>query len=259
VSVSKTAASSFGGEEESPNGKLVRPPTRPRPAQPFPEQQVRTLPGISLAERRKRERRNTAIVLLMLAVICLIGEAVLLLPRSAPSPWLDVSLHSVLAADYNADLQALEQPVVGLGLLGDMYVEEGGFGVEDRMATLEARLLTPVPTVTPLPGTVHPTATLLVAAATATPASTQAPAVTSTNGATPTATHTATQTTSPTATRPGWTPTRTPTATPRATEIEPPDPTATRTLPPTQPPPTATHTPTPTRPPTETPDPYPYP
>lgn len=268
----KTAPLGSARDDESAGERLLRPPTRPLRSQPVPVEKNRTLPGMAVQERKQRDRRNAAIVLLLIAVICLMGEAVLLLPRSSPSPWLGVSLHSVLAADYNADLNPAVRPVVGLGLLGDIYGEEGSYGIDSRMATMEASLLTPVPSVTPLPGTVYPTATVLIAVATASPAPTHTqPGSTSTPGASPTATQTPTQTTTPTATLAGWTPsrTRTPTRTPLATETEPAHPTATQpapTQPPTatQPAPTRTPTatnppPTPTHLPTETPDPYPDP
>jgi hypothetical protein len=184
-------------------------------------------------------------------------------------PWLPVHIHSVLTADYSQDPQGQPIAQVQLNLiyefLKDLTSNRGqanGDDPDERYAEVIEELLTPVPTVTPMPG-----ATVFVP--TAQPGASQTPALPAEFTATllPTElaslTHTATTTLLPSPTSTGTL--VYPTATnpiPSPTRTRPPAATSTQ-LPPTQPAPTATPSPTqppPTQPPpTEPPYPPPYP
>lgn len=223
--------------------------------QPISEDE-RTLPGPALMDRKRRERKNLMGILLVLVLVFLLLEATLLAPRrAAVAGWLNSDLHSILYADYSADLTGNRQAPVGLGVFADMLADSTSTAQPGALETMMASLLTPVPSATALYGTIFPTSTPLVGSPTpsvfvtstqtAEPTSTPDAAVTATDTPTPTATFTPTRTSTRTATR---TPTREPTSThPPATSTHPP-PTS------TNPPPTAT-----SRPPTDTPVPYPYP
>lgn len=248
-------------QEETPVRRGGELPTTPHDSQALAGGKTKTVPNAGVVERRKRDRRSLGIVFLLLAVISLVGGAALLLPKAPTSPWLKAHLHSILFADYSAQLGGAWRPAIGLGLLAD-FLNDNGLPGDGLEATMQAGLLTPIPSVTPLPGTVYPTATVR----TPTPTATASPAGTGTA----TATRTMTATVTPT----GATPLpRTPTATRRATTTdspwEPTDPVhpPTATSQPTEPlatptyrPPTATLSlPTVTPQPTATSIPYPYP
>ena len=167
--------------------------------------------------------------------------------------WMPVALHSLLQADYGADQFVGRFAPAKLSLVLDALHDASATDSAARFATLQARLNTPVPSVTPALG--GGTAGLNTHTATSTvafkPTSTQ-PA-----GWLPTSPRTPTSTVSPTAT--SWrTPTTTnpPIHTPRPDrEPEPTEPQVTQ--PPTQPAPTKALTPKPTQP--KPTDPYPAP
>jgi len=240
---------------------------------------------------RNRSRRKTLPSKRSDWVSYLIGAAVvglmfpfgwLLQAVGGQSNWFPVSLHSVLAADYSADLRALHLPPIQLGLIADILNDSTTL-TPGRFATLEGNLTTPVPTVTPRPG--YPTPTLPASpippatptprpglagsptplAASVTPLPSQESSLTPTftpwpfTPTLPASTARATGTRFPTQpatpTQPG-TPTQPATPTPVPTGTLLPGPTDT-SRPPTStlPPPTSTPRPRPTR----TPNPYPGP
>jgi len=194
------------------------------------------------------------------------------------SNWLPVSLHSVLTADYSADLRALHLPPIQLGLIADILNDSATL-TPGRFATLEGNLTTPVPSVTPRPG--YPTSTIPPSpippatptprpglAASATPLlATMTPMPSQTLSLTPTLTPGILLTNTPPISTPFATSTRpptqwvTPTVPPTGTPLPQPTDTLrppTSTLPPptsTLPPPSPTTRPRPTR----TPNPYPGP
>jgi hypothetical protein len=194
------------------------------------------------------------------------------------SNWLPVNLHSVLAADYSADLRTVNLPPIQLGLIADI-LNDSATQTPGRFATLEGNLTTPVPTVTPRPG--FPTSTIppsptppatptprpgLAVTATQLPA-TVTPIPSQASSLTPTLTPALIVTNTPVVSTPFATSTRPPTqwVSPTARPSGTPLPAPTNTLhPPTStlPPPTATlppPTPTPRPRPTHTPVSYPGP
>ncbi len=183
------------------------------------------------------------------------GLLAALIPWGTLIPWLAVSLHSQLSADYSPDLNARRLPPVRLALAADAFTDEsyalGTSTPGNYLATLQTDLLTPIPTVTPRPGeTLLP---LTPPTFSPTPLS-PSPTLFPTGTATPTWTATPTFTLAPTTT---LTQTRLPPPpTPRFTQA----PTRRPTNPPDQPTPTRTSTQQSTRPPaTETPRPTPIP
>lgn len=179
--------------------------------------------------------------------------------------WVPFNLHSILVADYSADIRGYPLQRVGIGIIEDYYHDQGYTDANVKIGTLKASLLTPVPTVTLFPGNIVPyftptnqiTPTEISGTSTPTESSIN-PSLT--NTFTPTATSTAQP--SPTSQITVIYPTSTP---PRQSTPRPTDspaststrvsPTSTR-LPPTatRPPPTATR-----RPPDPYPGPTPYP
>ncbi len=187
------------------------------------------------------------------------GLLAALVPWGTLIPWLSVSLHSLLSADYSPDLNALRLSPVRLALAADALTDEsialGTSTPGDFLATIQTNFLTPIPTVTPRPGeTLLPLTTPTFAATPLSPTPTLLPTGTATPTGTPTPTLTRTPTGTPTGT---LALTRLPpTPTPRFTQA----PTRRPTNPPDQPTPTRTSTQQPTHPPaTETPRPTPIP
>ncbi|HWQ83682.1 MAG TPA: hypothetical protein VN363_03895, partial [Anaerolineales bacterium] len=101
------------------------------------------------------------------------GLLLSLIPWGTVVPWLSVTLHSMLAADYSPDLSGARLPPVRLALAAEALADQGylqtaaapGLGLSatpgDILATLQTGLLTPIPTVTPRPGeTLFPLITL---------------------------------------------------------------------------------------------------
>ena len=179
--------------------------------------------------------------------------------------WVPFNLHSILKADYSADIRGYPLQQVGIGVIEDYYHDQGYLDSNARMGTLQANLLTPVPTVTLFPGilVLSPTATDEITpteiSVTSTPTemsvspdatSTSTPTNTSTAQPSPTSQVTVIYPTS--TSPPGSTPKPTDSPAPTATVVPP---TATR-LPSTatRPAPTATR-----RPPDPYPGPTPYP
>lgn len=89
-------------------------------------------------------------------LVFLAGLLAALLPWGTLIPWLSVSLHSLLSADYSADLDAQRLPPVRLALAAEAMADQGytlGTSIPgDYLATVQTNLLTPIPTVTPRPG-----------------------------------------------------------------------------------------------------------
>jgi hypothetical protein len=203
-----------------------------------------------------------AIIVLLLS---LFGQAASPDFRNIP-----VTLHSLLSADYSADAISLHFPDLNLTMILDALGDRGPNEASSAYATLQSNLLTPVASVTPLPGAITqnpPTAT-----PTATPVSTS---IIPTSISTPSVTPSPTPSLTPTGTgAPTDWPTYPPQPTLRATLIPTkvkstqPRPTATQSshTNPTQTPAPPTHVPTPTRKPptatkapTATQHPHPYP
>ena len=240
--------------------------------------------------------------LLLVVLICiflLILLASLFLLRSSNLGLVPFHLHSALDADYSADSQKLQFPVVQLELIQDVMQDLGTQNPQGQYATLQAGLGMPVPSVTSyLPSLVTqtpdfgfktPTATSTIINPVATnplltssPTQTGSPTHTLTwvpttlstitpTGLQPTSTPSSVKTktatvTKPPTTIPPKTPTKQPTILPTRTQQPPtqtnPPPTSTQPPPtPTNPPATLTNpSPTSTKPPpTSTPGPTPYP
>lgn len=134
-------------------------------------------------------RWKPAIVVLVLA---LFGQA-----TSQEFRVIPVTLHSLLTADYSADASNMQFPVLNLSIILEALGDRAPDVAYSANATLQSSLLTPVASVTPLPGEVDqnpptaiPTATLLVptitASATPTMTPTPTPALTSVGTGTPT-------------------------------------------------------------------------
>jgi cytoskeletal protein RodZ len=209
-------------------------------------------------------------------LVLVIGLLLALLPWGSAVPWLTVSLHSLLQADYSPDLNPATLPPPRLALaaeaLRDQGFSQGTTTPVDFLATLQTGLQTPVATVTPRPGetlfplmtpAASPTAFLatptpfLQPTASVTPTWTQTPTPSATSAAGtvwPTSPPGLTRTPTRRPTNPGpGQPTRTPRPTATALPTVTPSPTLVA--------PTATpaHAATPTRPPTATEEPYPPP
>jgi hypothetical protein len=181
---------------------------------------------------------------------------------------LPVTLHSLLTADYSVDSFYVSFPNINLSLILDVLGDQAPEGAFKGYETLQSSLLTPVASVTPLPGEftqVPPSATPTPAlpGPSVTPSSIPPDTRTPTPSLTPAATGTPTEQPIYTA-QPTVKLTITPTKT-RATQVRP---TSTRssqaTQTPTQVPPTQAVTPTrkpptATKPPTPTKAPHPYP
>jgi hypothetical protein len=170
---------------------------------------------------------------------------------------IPVTLHSLLTADYSADAINTQFPILNLSIILEALGDHAPAGALNANATLQSSLLTPVASITPLPGetiqnpaTATPRATLII------------PSITVSSTPTPTP--------SPTTSLPFFTPqptvqtTLAPTKTkttqnrPTSTQTFHPSPTPTQAPPtqaptPTHKPPTATSRPTATQPP------HPYP
>lgn len=215
-------------------------------------------------------------------LVLVTGLLLALLPWGTLIPWLSISLHSLLDADYSPDLNPTRLAPARLALAADALRDQGfGLGTAtpgDYLATLQTGMLTPVATVTPRPGEtlfplITPTATFTLVPPTLTatlpPTGTATPTWTLTPTTSPTLAASATVgpgtfVPSPTR-RPTQAPTRRPTnpgpgqptVTPTRTLTSPPP--ATNTPRPTPVPPTATRQPTVTRQPTATQRPYPPP
>ena len=219
-----------------------------------------------LSQDQKSDRRFWLFILLFLGTISLLLCVILLLPLTVRStPWLDVSLHSIMAADYRADLNPLLVNPVGMGVVAEVLQDTTGTPTPGMFETIVVELQTPVSTVTPhpqggvtnTPGNPSPTeppvfpTTTNVPQATHTPRPPGVPTPTPTTGPGPTSTPTY----KPTPTPPGV-PTDTPASPPtHQPPTNTPRPTKTPASPPTRRPPTKTPQPTDTQPLTKTPHP----
>ncbi len=192
-----------------------------------------------------------ALIVLLLA---LFGQALAQNFRNIP-----VTLHSLLTADYSADALDLRFPKLNISIILDALGDRSPDKAASAYATLQSSLLTPVPTVTLLPGEITqnppsatPTArvaepsTTASSTLTATPSPTPSPTLSGTNP--PLYTVEPTLQPSPTATRGKATQTRPPRSTATATQAPP-----TQAATSTQKPPTPTKSsnpyPGPTKPP----------
>jgi hypothetical protein len=200
---------------------------------------------------------------LLVLVLALFGQA-----SSQEFRIIAVSLHSLLTADYSADAFNGQFPILNLSIILDTLGDHAPDGASSANATVQSSLLTPVASVTPLPGeviqntpTATPTATLLVPtiAASATPTSTPSPTPSLTSTRTDTPTSQPFYTPQPTF-RATVAPTKTKTTQNRPTSTQafhpsptPPQAPPTQAPTPTHKPPTATARPTATKPP------HPYP
>lgn len=241
------------------------------------------------SEPEPEARRRRAVVILLVLGLGAGSLGLFLLSWGASASsgpeFLQVSLQSLLEANYFADLSPARVSAVDPGLIEDVIRDqrEGAADLPERLATLEAVLQSSVPTVTPLPtaapdtpaaaGTAAPTGQNAGLPAPP-PSGTPAPGMTSTLATGPAYSAT------PGPLTPESTSTRTPTAaasrtlTPTATDRGPSLPTATRTslatstrtsvptstptpVPTRTPPPAPTSTPVPTRTPTSTKAPVP--
>ena len=234
-----------------------------------------------LSQDQKSDKRFGWIILLFLGTISLLLCVILLLPLTVGrSPWLDVTLHSIMAADYRADLNPVLVNPVGMGVIAEVLQDATGTPTPGVLETIMVELQTPVSTVTPRPkeGVTNTPRNPTPTEPSVLPTSTDVPQATETprppGVPTPTRTprpgRTATPTYVPSPTPPSV-PTDTPasppthqppTNTPRPTRTQPPPATNTPHPTNTQPPP-PTHTPRPTNtqapPPTRTRPPYPPP
>jgi hypothetical protein len=220
-------------------------------------------PGIPLV----RERWYWRILWVFLVPLLLFLALAFVFSVTTPAPnWLPFNLHSVLSADYSSDLHGKRMPELKIQLIEEVMIDNGVPTIPGQFATLQAGLLTPVPTVTPAapsegglpPGNdPQPTATLPGSGEKDNPTPTPSATATELPSSTPSPTSlpspTATATPTPIAT---WLPPVLPSPTkPRPTNPLPTQP------PPTQIPPTATQPPPPPTqpPPTKPPKPYPGP
>jgi hypothetical protein len=181
---------------------------------------------------------------------------------------IPVTLHSLLTADYSADAINMQFPILNLSIFLDTLGDHDPVKASGANATLQSSLLTPVASVTPMPGevvqnppTATPTPTLLAPSITAstTPTLTPTPTPSLTSVETETSTSQPSYTPQPTY-RATLAPTKTRTTQnrPTSTQTFHPSPTPTKAPPtlaptPTHKPPTATARPTATKPP------HPYP
>ena len=82
-----------------------------------------------------------------------LGLLLALLPWGNWIPWLSISLHSLLDADYSPDLYPMRLAPARLALAAEALQDEaytqGTSTPGDYLATLQPGLLTPVVTVTP--------------------------------------------------------------------------------------------------------------
>ena len=222
---------------------------------------------------RPRPSRQTW-VLVGLSGFFLFLASLLFVLRAPVLPWLPVHLHSILAADYSQDPRGQPVAQINLSIIYDLLRDlsadrnnPGDASPDERYSNVIDQLLTPVPTITAMPGTI-------VFVPTAKPQTTDSTTATTDSPATLTPTQHPTGTLATTAT---IGPTSTPTyiltfvtATHRPPTQQPPMPTNTRppaitqtATPPTQAPtqPLLTATPRPSQPPTpsRTPTRQPYP
>jgi hypothetical protein len=180
---------------------------------------------------------------------------------------LPVTLHSLLTADYSVDSFYVSFPNINLSLILDVLGDRDPAQALTAYQTLQSSLLTPVASVTPLPGEITPSATPTAPLQAPSVTPSLLPTSTPTPSPTPAVTGTATPTGLPATTaQPTSKPMVTPTKA-RATQKEPtrtrsPQATPTRTqapstqaATPTRKPPTATKAPTSTK----APHPYPGP
>jgi hypothetical protein len=200
---------------------------------------------------------------LMALILALFGQA-----SSQEFRIIPVTLHSLLTADYSADPINLQFPVLNLSIILEALGDNAPGRASIANATLQSSLLTPVASVTPLPGeiiqkppTASPTMTLITPSITASATPTPSPTPNLNPIETETPTNQPFFTPQPTT----WAtlaPTKTKTTQnrPTSTQAFRPSPTPTQAPPtlaptPTNKPPTATTRPTATRP----PNPYPAP
>ncbi|NUM45928.1 MAG: hypothetical protein HUU38_14580, partial [Anaerolineales bacterium] len=153
--------------------------------------------------RTKRVQQSLLLTLFFLA-----SGAFLLFALEGPmqrTELISVSLQTDRLADYSIDPLTTPLPVISLALIEDFLRDQNpqATGVIERVATAQAGLLTPIPTVTPRPGEGEPPPV-----ATPTPTATVPPAPENTPELTPTATPTP---------GPSSTPSPTPTLTPTST------------------------------------------
>ena len=107
---------------------------------------------------KKRDIRtgkaSLLIVLVFAIIVCLLTTMVVVMQVSAGYlDWLPISLHSLLLADYSADLLEFKYAAVKFDLILDAIrdsIEDGyPMDADERFATLQAGLSSPVPSVTP--------------------------------------------------------------------------------------------------------------
>ena len=200
---------------------------------------------------------------LVVLVLALFGQA-----SSQEFRIIPVTLHSLLTADYSADAINLHFPALNLSIILDALGDHAPEVAYSANATLQSSLLTPVPSVTPLPGEVvqnppsaTPTPTSWVPSITASATLTMTPTPTPSPTSVGTEMSTGQPSYTPQATN--WatlapTKTKTTQIRPTSTQAFHPSPTPTKVPPtlaptPTRNPPTATARPTATNPP------HPYP
>lgn len=104
------------------------------------------------ANERSSPAQEGSIIFLLLLFIFILLVLILILPLlRANSPWLPVAMHSILHADYSADLHPSMQAPVSIGLIGDIIQDTNPTQAPQRLATVVSGLQSPVPTVTPYP------------------------------------------------------------------------------------------------------------
>ncbi|MBI5352095.1 MAG: hypothetical protein HZB50_05610 [Chloroflexi bacterium] len=201
-------------------------------------------------EYKSRRVFNIAAILLLLSFLLFLCQLINFGMFKAKASGLDslpVSIRAASQADYSRDMYALSIPPINENILRQIIVDIPATGSpQDRMATLQVVLLSPVPTMTPdsrLPVTFTPTRTIEPLPS-RTPS--QLPSRTPSKTQMPTFSFTPTESFTPTKT---FTPTRTSTPTKTATNTRSPAPIPTLTFSPTV---TLTATVTPTSAPTAT-------
>ena len=212
--------------------------------------------GNSSKKRKKRSGMPSILIVLVFAVIILLLTTMVVVMQVSAGyyDWLPISLHSLLNSDYSADPLGFKFAPVKFDLIleaiRDSIEDNSSMDSEERFATLQAGLSTPVSSVTPAFSQTPFTPT-------STPEKTDLPPSPS-----PTAWQTQTATAEPTQLLPSPTFIAWPTATnqpyfpnPTQPPVQP-KPTDPPPPPPTDPPPPPTNPP-PTNPPQQPPNPYP--
>jgi hypothetical protein len=115
-------------------------------------------------EYKSRRVFNVAAILLLLSFLLFLCQLVYFAVLNSNASGLDslpVSIRAASRADYSRDAHALSIPPINENILNQIITDIPATGSsQDRMATLQAALTLPVPTMTagyPLPITVAPT------------------------------------------------------------------------------------------------------